>query len=201
MIRLVGIILFDQTSLFTVSCLQEVSSLANEYSHSGGEYQVKLCTIEGGCIQTREDVTLGSSKIADLLPTPVDALIALGGTKHKATLGKRALIELIKKLAARAKRIAFVGAGPFIGAEAGLLSGAKATTHPSLIPEFRTLYPAVKAETVALYSKHDNIWTSTAMTSAIDLALALLEEDLGYPSTIEIARYLGKAGTRMYGLA
>ena len=127
-------------------------------AHSGEEYQVKLCTIAGGCIQARDGTTRGSSRITDLLSTPVDTLIVLGVIKHKATPGNRALIELIKKLGARAKRIAFVGARPFIGADA-----------------------------VTVYSKHDNIWTSPGMTSAIDLALALVEEDLGYLSTIEIA--------------
>lgn len=96
------------------------------------------------------------------------------------------------------RRIGSVCGGAFALAEAGLLNGKKATTHWHLSDRLKSEYPLVDVNTSAFYTTDGNIYTSGGVSSGIDLALALVEEDHGKDIAIQVARrlvfYLSRPG-------
>jgi transcriptional regulator GlxA family with amidase domain len=84
-----------------------------------------------------------------------------------------------KTAARQARRIASVCTGAFVLAEAGLLNGYRATTHWNYCAEFARCFPHVRLEPDRIFTHRDKIWTSAGVTAGIDLALALIGEDLG----------------------
>jgi transcriptional regulator GlxA family with amidase domain len=83
-----------------------------------------------------------------------------------------------------------VHTGTLVLAKAGLLNGRKATTHWKWCDELRNAYPAVSVEHNVIYVRHGNFYTSAGATAGIDLALALVEEDLGAALASKIAQML-----------
>jgi transcriptional regulator GlxA family with amidase domain len=81
--------------------------------------------------------------------------------------------------AARSRRVASVCSGTFVLAAAGLLDGRRATTHWSVTTEFNRRFPKVRLDADRIYIRDGRIWSSAGITAGIDLALALIGEDLG----------------------
>jgi transcriptional regulator GlxA family with amidase domain len=108
---------------------------------------------------------------------PPDLLIVPGG--GGARCGDPDLVDWIRAHAPRSGRVASVCTGAFLLAEAGLLDGRRATTHWSQCAALRDQYPAVKVDPDPIFVKDGNVATSAGVTAGIDLALALVEDDLG----------------------
>src|SRR5258706_4930923 len=89
------------------------------------------------------------------------------------------LIELVRHLAQRTRRISSVCSGAFILAEAGLLEGKRATTHWEYAMRLQQGFPNVRVECDQIYLRDGNLWTSGGVTAGIDLALAVIQEGLG----------------------
>jgi transcriptional regulator GlxA family with amidase domain len=81
--------------------------------------------------------------------------------------------------AVTARRIASICSGAFLLAEAGLLDGKRATTHWDSTERLARSYPKVKLDAERIFVRDGNIWTSAGISAGIDLALALIEDDLG----------------------
>lgn len=190
MSKLVAIIVFEEVNLFTLSSLQEVFSLANLLSKDGDKYRIQTCSLEGGSIRTREGLALVTGRISDLLEQDIDTLVVAGGWGYEVARRNNELIAAVKKGAAKARRIAMLGGGVFVGAETGLLDRLRVSVHPSVVDKFRARYPNIDPDSTSIYMRTGKTWTSPGMATTVDLALALVEEDLGYQPTIEIARYL-----------
>jgi transcriptional regulator GlxA family with amidase domain len=90
----------------------------------------------------------------------------------------------------RTRRIGSVCGGAFVLAKAGLLDDRRATTHWDLCERLKSSYPRIKVDANAFYTKDGPIYTSGGVTSGIDLALALVEQDHGRDIAGEIARKL-----------
>src|SRR4029450_2425327 len=91
----------------------------------------------------------------------------------------RALSDGIRLLASRARRVASVCTGAFVLAEAGLLDGRRATTHWTVCDTLARRYPAVTVDPDPIFVQDGNVFTSAGVTAGMDLALALVEADLG----------------------
>ena len=78
--------------------------------------------------------------------------------------------------------------GAFVLAEAGLLDGKRATTHWRVCDLLARSFPAVEVDPDPIYVRDGNVWTSAGVTAGMDLALALVEEDLGRDVALAIAR-------------
>jgi transcriptional regulator GlxA family with amidase domain len=104
----------------------------------------------------------------------------------------------------RARRVCSVCTGAFLIAEAGLLDGRKATTHWQSAGELRRLFPKIRMDSDQIYVKDGNIYTSGGVTAGIDLALTLVEEDLGVTVAQAAARdllvYHRRAGSILLSL-
>lgn len=134
------------------------------------------------------------------IKTPIDTVIVAGNDFQ--TLQKSEYADFCNWLSSinenHTRRIGSVCGGAFALAEAGLLNGKKATTHWQLSERLKREYPLVDVNTSAFYTTDGNIYTSGGVSSGIDLALALVEEDHGKDIAIQVARrivfYLSRPG-------
>ncbi len=94
----------------------------------------------------------------------------------------------VARLAERARRVTSVCSGAFVLAQAGLLDGKRATTHWRACDLLAKAFPAVEVDPDPIYVRDGNVWTSAGVTAGMDLALALVEEDLGRDVALAIAR-------------
>jgi transcriptional regulator GlxA family with amidase domain len=121
---------------------------------------------------------------------PLDTLIVAGGFGVYPACENAALVGWLKARAATARRVASVCSGAFLLATAGLLDGRRAVTHWRRCAEFARRFPAVRLEPDPIFIQDGNIWTSAGITAGIDLALALVEADLGRTLALAVARQL-----------
>lgn len=99
-------------------------------------------------------------------------------------------IQWLKKKSPKIRRIGSVCLGAFVLAEAGLLNGKKATTHWLHVEKLKSLYPQLRVDPDPIFIRDGNIYTSAGVSSGLDLALSLVEEDLGKDIALEVARQL-----------
>jgi len=120
----------------------------------------------------------------------IDTLMIAGGIGMRAYRTNAALLSWLRRQAGRVRRIASVCTGAFLLAEAGLLEGRRATTHWGACEEFARDFPATRVEPDTIYVRDGAIYTSAGVTSGMDLALALVEEDHGRDVALAVAREL-----------
>ncbi|MFB4317775.1 GlxA family transcriptional regulator [Actinomadura sp. 21ATH] len=155
-----------------------------------GSYLVRLASLGGRDVVTSSGVRLGvETDLADV-ERPLDTLLVAGGWGYADAAGDRELVDRVRRLSARARRTVSVCTGAFVLAETGLLDGRRATTHWAYCAELAAAYPAVTMEPDAIFVRDGNIGTAAGVTSGLDLALALIEEDHGPDVARRVARWL-----------
>jgi transcriptional regulator GlxA family with amidase domain len=122
--------------------------------------------------------------------SPLDTLIIAGGWGVHDACSDRKLVGWVKARARNARRVASVCSGAFLLASAGLLDGRRAATHWSRCREFAERFPKVRLQPDPIFVQDGNVWTSAGITAGIDLALALVEADLGRELALAVARQL-----------
>jgi transcriptional regulator GlxA family with amidase domain len=153
-------------------------------------YNVVLCSIAGGLTESDCPGVAFGSVSAATHKTPIDTLIIPGGTDAPEAANDPVLVQWVGRLAGRASRVACVCTGAFLAAEAGLLEGRRAATHWNRCDEFSRRFPKVKLERDPIWIKDGGVWTSAGVSAGVDLALALIEEDLGSEIALQAARML-----------
>jgi transcriptional regulator GlxA family with amidase domain len=144
---------------------------------------------EEGPLRT-STVTLVPDSSFSACREPIDTLIVAGGTGTRRAEEDEHLIEWLRGAAKRSRRVASVCTGAFVLARAGLLDGRRATTHWASCADLAARYPAVTVAPDPIFVRDGNIATSAGVTAGMDLALALVEEDLGREVALEAARWL-----------
>lgn len=119
----------------------------------------------------------------------IDTLIVTSGWKAMDHLDQTA-IEWIRTCARNVRRVCSICVGAFALAETGLLDGRKATTHWRMARSLAERYPNVQVDPNPIWIKDGNLYTSAGISAGIDLALALVSEDLGDDIALEIAKNL-----------
>lgn len=120
----------------------------------------------------------------------IDTLVVAGGAGAIEASEDRALVAWIGRSAERARRTISVCTGAFLLTSAGLLEGRRATTHWSACDELARRYPGVTVERDPIFVRDGEVFTSAGVTAGMDLALALVEDDLGPELALEVARWL-----------
>lgn len=152
-------------------------------------YIVEVVSTNGGLLNTSPaGIQISSKRLADVVVQQIHTLLISGGPNVEETLKDEQLIQWIAKASKTANRVASVCTGAFLLAEAGLLDGRKATTHWKWAAELARRYPLVNVQPDHIYVKDDFVYSSAGITAGMDLALALLEEDLGRDIALEVAR-------------
>jgi len=157
-----------------------------------GERGYELCVLssDGRPLRTSSGLTLVPHADLRGAPAPIDTLIVAGGQGRERAVEDRELIAWIAATAARARRTASVCTGAFLLARAGLLDGRRATTHWSFARELARLHPEVIVDADPIFVRDGSLWTSAGVTAGMDLALALVEQDLDRDAALSIARHL-----------
>ena len=159
----------------------EVANLVND----NPVYESSVHSENGGTIRGSDAVSVDSATLDD---THFDTLIILGGTGIPDPAP--GLVDYVRTAAGTVRRLASICTGAFILAETGLLDGRRATTHWLLAPELQTRFPAIMVEEDRIFLIDGTIWTSAGMSAGIDLALAMIEKDLGREIARSVAQTL-----------
>ena len=152
-------------------------------------YALRVVSQAGGAVASSSGIGL----LADTLPpheAALDTLIVAGGPGVEAAAADAALVVWVHARALQARRFASVCTGAILLATSGVLDGRRAATHWSLCAELARRFPAVQVESDPIFVHDGPAWTSAGVTAGIDLALALVEEDLGRSVALAVARYL-----------
>jgi transcriptional regulator GlxA family with amidase domain len=148
-------------------------------------YDVRLLSETGGSIRSSIGVSVTTEPFDD---TNLDTLI-VGGSALIGSLTP-GVIKFLRQALGRYRRVAATCVGAFILAEAGLLDGRRATTHWNRARELRARFPKVNVDEDRIFIIDGPVWTSAGMTAGIDLALAMIEKDLGADLARAVARKL-----------
>ena len=154
-----------------------------------GSYRVTLGSMGGGQVQTESGLVLGTTPLPDASDR-IDTLVLPGGTGTREAQRDEELLAWIRATAPRCRRVATVCSGTFVGAAAGLLAGRRVTTHWARARELAEAYPDLKVDPDPIYLRDGKYWSSAGVTAGIDLALALVQMDLGVEVAQTVARWL-----------
>jgi transcriptional regulator GlxA family with amidase domain len=119
----------------------------------------------------------------------IDTLIVASGWKAHEQLDTAA-IDWIRARSGNIRRVCSICVAAFALAKAGLLDGRRATTHWQMAPGLAERYPRVRVDPDPIWVKDGNVYTSAGVSAGIDLALALVSEDLGDEVAMEVAKNL-----------
>jgi transcriptional regulator GlxA family with amidase domain len=148
-------------------------------------YEIELLSETGGLVRSSIGVSV-ETKAVDR--TRYDTLIVAGGIDVAPTAP--GLVDILREAPDRHRRVVATCVGAFLLAEAGLLDGRRATTHWFYARELAARFPKVKVEEDRIFIADSSVWTSAGATAGIDLALALVEQDLGAEIARSVARKL-----------
>lgn len=148
-------------------------------------YAVSVVSEHGGPVRASQGITVESESLEG---RTFDTLIVTGD--NHASVPSAGLLAYLRAATGDARRITSICTGAFMLARAGLLDGRRATTHWQYTEPFREEFPTVKVEEDKLFVIDGAMWTSAGMSAGIDLALALVEADLGVERAREIAKKL-----------
>jgi transcriptional regulator GlxA family with amidase domain len=167
----------------------EVFAAANRMSGED-HYEVTVAARIEGPVVTMSGLALVADRRLGALRGRFDTMVVAGGDGTVEALRDRSLIDTIRRLAGRSRRVTSVCSGAFLLAEAGLLDGRRATTHWSVCDLLARLYPAIDVDPEPIFVRDGNVFTSAGVTAGMDLALALVEDDLGREVALAVARRL-----------
>src|SRR6478609_9988480 len=149
-------------------------------------YEIHFLSERGGSIPTSIGMRVETEPFGNV---PLDTLI-VAGIGLPIELSTPDLLDFVRQAQRQCRRVAAQCTGAFVLAEAGLLDGRHATTHWRYARELQARFPKVKVDEDRIFINDGPIWTSAGMSSGIDLALALLDNDLGPDAAKLVARLL-----------
>ncbi|GHC39736.1 GlxA family transcriptional regulator [Streptomyces cinnamoneus] len=192
----VVIVVFPDVDLLDVTGPAEVFALANRETAGRAGYQVRLAGPVAGEVRTSAGVRLLADLAFDEVGGQVDTLLVPGAVDMTED-GPSARIDTdvvawVKEAATHARRVASVCVGAHVLAAAGLLDGKTATTHWSTAAQLAADHPAVTVDPDPIFVRtdHGRLWTGAGISACLDLALALVAEDLGEDVALAVARQL-----------
>ena len=153
-------------------------------------YEVALAAPAGGEVRTDTGITVGTVSLRRAAARPIDTLIVAGGIGVFDLLEERRLIDWVVARHGDCRRLATTCMGAFVTAEAGLLDGGVVTTHWRYTADLQRRYPEVDVRRDPLFVRNGKMWSAAGVTSGIDLALAMVEEDLGHDVAMQVAQSL-----------
>ncbi|MGH7040662.1 MAG: GlxA family transcriptional regulator [Acetobacteraceae bacterium] len=190
--RAIEVLAFPLVQLLDVAGPLQVFATANDLAARAGNatpYAARLVA-EGGAVVI---ASAGLGLVAAPLPpldVPLDTLLVAGGPGVRAAADDPTLAGWVRDRAARARRVASVCTGAFLLGAAGLLDGRRAATHWTVCADLARRFPAARVEPDPIFVQDGKVWSSAGVTAGIDLALALVEQDLGRTMALAVARHL-----------
>ncbi|KWF33048.1 GlxA family transcriptional regulator [Burkholderia pseudomultivorans] len=190
--RSILVLAFPRAQLLDVSGPLQVFASVNELAQQRGQpapYAPRVVSADAGPVETSSGLVVMAGSLRAGARRADTVIVAGGKGVHAASQDPRVL-RWVRQQAGQARRIASVCTGAFVLAEAGLLDGRRAVTHWTRCDELAARYPNVRVEADPIFIREGALWTSAGVTAGIDLALALVEEDLGRAVALDVAREL-----------
>lgn len=190
--RIVEVLAYPAVKLLDVTEPIQVFASANAYMAQAGEampYAIRIVAQGGDTVEASGGVELAAHPLSPI-DAALDTLVIAGGEGVTAAAADTVLIDWVRERAKRARRTASVCTGAFLLAASGMLDGRRAATHWAFCAELARRFPAIQVEPDPIFVQDGAVWTSAGVTAGIDLALALVEEDLGRTVALAVARYL-----------
>jgi len=191
-VRVIDVLAYPAVQLLDVTGPFQVFASANDHvAITGGTppYALRVVARGGQGVTASAGLALAAGPLPDAGET-VDTLLVAGGEGAEAAANDPALVDWVRQHATEARRVASVCTGAFLLAAAGVLDGRRAATHWLYCARLAERFPAVSVEPDPIFVRDGPVWTSAGVTAGIDLALALVEEDLGRSVALAVARYL-----------
>ncbi|WP_413989853.1 GlxA family transcriptional regulator [Labrys okinawensis] len=189
--RRVDLLAFPNFQLLDIAGPMQVFATANRVIEDAGRSPVYLLRIIARQAQTM--AWAGLTLLSDPLPgtdEPCDTLVIAGGDAVHEALRDPELVAWIAHKAPNTRRIASICTGAFLAGAAGLLDGRRAVTHWDSCDLLAQTFPTARVEPDPIFIEDGKLWTSAGVTAGIDLALALVERDLGHAVAMAVARDL-----------
>jgi transcriptional regulator GlxA family with amidase domain len=191
-VRVVDVLTYPAVQLLDVTGPVQVFASANDIvARAGGvrPYLLKVVAEVGEGVTASAGVALVAGPLTQR-SEPLDTLLVAGGEGAEAAAENPVLVDWVRERGTQARRIASVCTGAFLLAAAGMLDGRRAATHWMYCARLAQRFPKVYVEPDPIFVRDGPVWTSAGVTAGIDLALALVEEDLGRSVALAVARYL-----------
>ncbi|MEV6107277.1 helix-turn-helix domain-containing protein [Streptomyces sp. NPDC051940] len=195
-VRRIVIAVFPDVDLLDVTGPAEVFALANRETGGSAGYRVELAGPgpAGGAVTTSAGVRVVTDLAFAEVGTGVDTLLVPGAVDLEPA-GPRArvdagVVDWVRATAPGARRIASVCVGAHLLAAAGLLDGRTATTHWSTAGQLAADHPRVTVDPDPIFVRSGRVWTGAGISACLDLALALVADDLGEETALAVARQL-----------
>ena len=153
-------------------------------------YQSIIIAKASGPVRTMSGLEIVATDSYREIIGGLDTLIVMGGTGCEDASQDQSLVAWVRSIAPKTRRIVSICSGAFVLAAAGLLHRRRVTTHWIYADRLAKAYPSVEVDASLLFVRDGNIYTSGGITAGIDLALALVEEDLGSEAMLGVARHL-----------
>lgn len=151
-------------------------------------YVTEILAPEAGPVRMSAGFDLVASRGIDQVTDGLDTLLVAGGDGRVALERDARVLDWLRAMAPRVRRIGSICTGAFVIAAAGLLDGRRATTHWRHCAELAETYPGLAVEPDALHVRDGQVYTSAGVSAGMDLALALLDEDCGRRLALAAAR-------------
>ena len=189
----VAFVAYEGVSLLDLSGPLEALRVASTHPNHLGAALLYTCSVHsvlGGRVLTADGVPIVTEPVRALEGQAIDTLIVPGACRIDDVRRDRELIDWIRRRAPGCRRVCSVCVGTFLLAEAGLLNGRRVVTHWQHCERLASSYPNITVEPDAIYVRDGEIWSSAGVTTGIDLALALIEQDCGRSVAMHVARVL-----------
>lgn len=152
-------------------------------THGERTYDFEVVSETGGAVLSSQGFSINTSAMHG---RGFDTLIVAGD--NECRLPSPAVMQFVREAPGYARRIASICTGAFVLAEAGLLRGRRATTHWYHVRTLQQNYPHIRVDGDRIFVVDGPIWTSAGMSAGVDLALAMVESDLGVETARMVAR-------------
>lgn len=163
--------------------LTAFNQVATALEHS--PYELHIISQSGGQITGNAGLPVLTNPASEV---ELDTVLFVGGDIK--CMQTPANISAAKQLANKTPRLASVCTGAFLLAETGLLNGKRAATHWRYMSQLQSLFPLIRVDGDSIYIEDDGIWTSAGIVAGIDLALALIEKDIGSEAARDVSRLM-----------
>jgi transcriptional regulator GlxA family with amidase domain len=173
--RRIAFLVFPQFQILDATGPIAAFEIAERYRP--GTYALRIVAANPGPVASSSGACLQAAPLGRA--DAVDTLIVAGGEGTRAAAFCSKTRKFVLTCAQRSRRVASVCSGTYVLAAAGLLDGRRATTHWSVTADFSRRFPNVRLDADRIYVRDGRIWSSGGITAGIDLALALIGEDLG----------------------
>lgn len=188
--KTIGLFAYNAMQAIDLAGPFDVFGTTNSLVADSSPYELCVIGPDTKSVRAENGLTVVPSHAMEGAP-PLDTLLIPGGSGAREEVSRNPrVLDWLRQRSGHTRRVVSVCTGAYVLAAAGLLDGRRATTHWHFADDLARRYPALRVEPDRIYLRDGRFATSGGLTAGIDLALALVEEDLGAPTALAVARHL-----------